>query len=132
MKYYSKLGLYKNSTGTNELDRVTGAAFSYGWWQYLKRYGSVSVFNYHSYSVTTSKHQRACLDIVGYDHIFVDIPGGLQYMSVECIISVLGKNITSLRKHYLMPRRRKATRYKYRALIREEISKIRVLRTRGL
>lgn len=78
MKYYTRLGLYKNSTGTNVYFPSSRDAYSYGHWQYLKQIGNRLIFNDYSYSTTTCKHQRELQDILGYTgYTTIQAPKGL-------------------------------------------------------
>ena len=62
MKYFKKLGIYKNSTGSNKFNPDTLQATSYNWWIYsmvvpIDTGKKVLVFNNYSYSSTTNTHQ---------------------------------------------------------------------------
>ena len=73
----NRYGTYTNSTKTNSINldkRVTGLrAVSYGWWVYCKVIDGKVVFNRYRYSVTTSKHQRECMQLLAEHGIAVDL-----------------------------------------------------------
>ena len=73
MKYYKKLKVYKNSTGSNVVDLENMIATSYGWWPYLKLINGKVVFNNGTYSPTTRKHQNNCLRVLEENNIDIDI-----------------------------------------------------------
>ncbi len=56
MKYYRTLGKWKASNV--EFDETFFTAYSYGWWEFVKRLpdGTI-VFNNSTYSTTTNRHQ---------------------------------------------------------------------------
>lgn len=82
IKYYERKNIYKNSNGTNTFNPETCEALSYGWWVYVKRINGKVVFNNHSYSVTTSKHQgemrRLLRELDIEIDLFIEAPNGLQ------------------------------------------------------
>lgn len=82
MKYFKRLGIYKNSTGSCKFNPSTREAFSYNWWQFLKVINGKLVFNKYSYSVTTSRHQSEVLRLLSQENIKIDLyicaPKGLQ------------------------------------------------------
>lgn len=82
MKYFKRLNLYKDYSGNNQYNPETETATSYGWWTYYKFIGNTPVFNCYSYSVTTSRHQRALRDLLRIDSrdavLWIEAPQGLQ------------------------------------------------------
>lgn len=56
-KWYSKKGMYANSTGTYMFNPATKTCLSYHWWHICKEINGVVVHNNHRYSTSTSKHQ---------------------------------------------------------------------------
>jgi len=73
LKYFKKLNVYKNSTGSNYFDPETMVATSYNWWVYLKRIKGKLVFNDYSYSPSTSGHQSALKGVLKDLGIKIDI-----------------------------------------------------------
>lgn len=57
MKHFKRLGIYKNSTGTNWFNPEEMKAWSYEWWLYCTRSpcGEYIIFNATNYSRSTSK-----------------------------------------------------------------------------
>jgi hypothetical protein len=64
LKFNKKLNAFANSTKTNIVSIEMRQAISYKWWTYLKVIDGKLVFNEYRYSVTTSKHQRECLNLL--------------------------------------------------------------------
>lgn len=91
MKYFKKLKVYKNHNSTNVFYPDKVEAYSYKWC-YLKVIKGKVVFNNHSYSNTTGKHQsqvRSLLrDLNIKVDIEVDIPEGLQNFESKALRSV--------------------------------------------
>lgn len=112
MKYYKRLGVYKNSTGSNYYDPEKQEAFSYRWWRYLQNIEGKLVFNNYSYSVTTSGHQSTLRSLLDYpsDMIYVRVSEGLNGIgSIHTYIKTLENECEALRKDILRPRTRKST-----------------------
>ena len=65
MKYFSRLGYWKNSTGSNKISLTDRAAYSYDWWKYLTKVNGLVIFNNTRYSSSTSKHQAECISLLG-------------------------------------------------------------------
>tara|TARA_R110000868_G_scaffold411564_1_gene705366 strand:+ start:163 stop:789 length:627 start_codon:yes stop_codon:yes gene_type:complete len=59
LKFKKRSGIYSNSTGSNTYDPEAEKAVSYRWWVYLMRIKGKLIFNDHSYSNSTAKHQSA-------------------------------------------------------------------------
>lgn len=115
MKYFKRLKVWKNSTGTNEFNPETMAAHSYGWWMYVKQYGNLIVFNNHSYSPSTSKHQRATKQVLGYDRsdmIYINTRKSLSSTSLSDIVVLLESQIEANNKLAGLPRKRQTTKDK--------------------
>lgn len=55
MKYFKRLGKYKASNVS--FSPSAKAAYSYGWWQFVKEVNGTLVFNDYNYSPSTCKHQ---------------------------------------------------------------------------
>lgn len=68
MKYFSRLGLHKNSTGTNKIDIENVKAWSYDWWVYLTKVNGLVIFNNTTYSPSTNKHQSDCRRLLDYKY----------------------------------------------------------------
>lgn len=61
LRFVKKRNRYENSTRSLTYDPLTCEARSYDHWLFTKRVGNKILFNYYSYSPTTSKHQR-CIE----------------------------------------------------------------------
>lgn len=74
LKFYKRLGIYKNSTGTVQYDPVSCQGRSYNW-TFCAKVGQLVVFNTYRWSFTTTRHQSDVLNFVrGYqDVVFVDL-----------------------------------------------------------
>lgn len=71
MKYYKRLKIYKASNVT--FDRATMQAYSYNWWRFVARIDGKVVFNNHSYSPSTCKHQYKVRDLLSELGINIDV-----------------------------------------------------------
>lgn len=82
MKYFKRLNVYKNSTGTNVYYPNSETAISYGWWCYYKIIGTTPVYNSFYYSSTTCRHQRDLRRLLCIDSrdrvLWIEAPQGLQ------------------------------------------------------
>lgn len=81
LKFNEKAQIWKNSTGTVTLDSKKLSAFSYNWWQFVRKHKGEVYFNNYRYSVTTQAHQRAVmlkLRELGVSPIIVTVAEGLQ------------------------------------------------------
>lgn len=63
LKYFKRLGIYKNSTNTVSLNLSTGRGRSYRW-TFLGRVDGVMVYNHYNWSPTTNQHQYAVTRIL--------------------------------------------------------------------
>ncbi len=80
MKYYTRLKVYKAKNVIFNPETMT--AYSYDWWKFVAKIKGNVVFNYYTYSPSTSKHQskvRSVLHNLGIkiDYV-IDAPKGLQ------------------------------------------------------
>ena len=73
LKYFKRSNEYRNSTGTNKFCPETLSAYSYSWWQYLKNFNGVLVFNNYNYSPSTSSHQSKLLSLLEELNIKIDL-----------------------------------------------------------
>lgn len=64
MKYYKRLKVYKASNVT--FNPETKEAFSYGWWKFVTKVNGLVVFNDHTYSISTRKHQSKVWNLLNY------------------------------------------------------------------
>lgn len=74
LKFFKRLNVYKNSTGTVEFDPANNQGRSYRW-TFLAPVDGVLVFNEYRWSNTTSGHQSAVmstLDQLGRKYIVAD------------------------------------------------------------
>ena len=79
LKYFKKLGVFKNSTGTNKFDG--NSAWSYNWYRYLLIHDGVAYINSYCYSGTTSQHVNETLRMLDLDVLNVvniEAPRGLD------------------------------------------------------
>lgn len=83
LKYYTRLGIYKNPRETVTFNPKTMEAYSYRWWMFLELHPKFGlIFNTFGYSANTSKHQSKLRSVLSnlnikIDH-FVRAPKGLQ------------------------------------------------------
>lgn len=66
----------------------TLAAFSYDWWQFVKKIDGTVYFNAYHYSSTTNRHQskvRSILDGMGINYQIIRLHSGLQNISNESV-----------------------------------------------
>lgn len=85
MKLMKRTGIYKASNVS--FDPSSVEAFSYGWWNFVRKINGAVVFNNYSYSSSTSKHQSKVwrqMDALGIKiDLFVktacDLRGYLRY-----------------------------------------------------
>lgn len=119
MKYYKRLELFKASNVT--YNPLTKEAYSYNWWQFSRKVGNKILFNYTTYSNSTSKHQskvmsqiRATFDrdntIVFTLRDTVNMKNLSDKELIERIISDYNKNIQDLLAHNAKPRVRQKTK----------------------
>lgn len=128
MKYYSTLGIYKNSTGTNVFNPGTKTAVSYNWWVFCDTIKGKTVFNNYLYSPSTSKHQSEVLSLLNYQYdLMVFAPDGLQNLSSA--IDFERQKIRSLIKQIKKPRSHKAKNEERRAEIKTRLNRIREIKT---
>jgi hypothetical protein len=79
LKYYTKLGIYKNSRGTLTFNPETGKGHSYGWYEIARKFGKYQVVNSYSYSSTTVRHIGNIRNLLNYNSfIEIEAPKGLQ------------------------------------------------------
>lgn len=74
LKHYTRLNVYKNSSGTVSYNPVTKEAYSYRW-KFLCEVKGTMIFNEYKWSVTTSSHQNAVrrtLSALGISYICGD------------------------------------------------------------
>lgn len=57
IKWFPRLGIYKNSTGNVTFNPTTMEAYSYNWWQFVRKIGKTVIFNDYYYSSSTNAHQ---------------------------------------------------------------------------
>lgn len=80
MRYYKRLKKYKASNV--EFDCKTETAYSYGWWQFVKRIKGKLIFNNFRYSPSTCRHQLKISRLLGELGLKIDYvigaPAGLQ------------------------------------------------------
>ena len=112
MKYFSRLNVYKNSTGSNMYDPTKQEAFSYRHWRYLQVIEGQLVFNDYSYSNSTSKHQSDLRSLLGYpsDMIYIYTYEGLHGIdSIKLEIERLEKRCEELKTTILTKGTRRKT-----------------------
>lgn len=131
MKYYKRLKVYKNSTGSCVFDPHNMIATSYGWWAFLKQIGPFTVFNNYKYSPTTSRHQRQVKLMLDKHGIEVDLWVS-TYNHLNLTYAVIGeikRDIKSIRRTILKKGTKKKKNRERRQDIRQLISKIRMLQS---
>lgn len=131
MKYYPRLNLYKNATGTNCFNPETKEAYSYHWWRYVEMINGKWVFNNYSFSPTTCKHQSnmlGVLDAIKAENIvFIEAPKGLQDLPDS--IRYYEHKIIKLTAEIARPKSQKRKNQKRQTLICEYQYKIKLVKT---
>lgn len=132
MKFYSRLGIYKNSTGNNVYNPDTQNATSYGWWLYSTIYKGKLIFNNTHYSPTTCKHQGDTLRLLDYN---TDLTLYNTRESLGDIEKALHDNIDNLKANIRglialikKPHTRKTTNDNRRIEVRNNLDKIYTIR----
>lgn len=129
-KYYPRLGVTKNSTGTFKFYHSDGSAWSYDWWQFIKTLpNGMIVYNNYRYSQSTCKHQLSGLRVVNYHtDIDVSVPGGLQLANwVDVAIANKKADIYELNQLINKKGTRKAKNAERKELIAKLANDIKVL-----
>lgn len=110
LKYFSRLKIYKNYSGTNRFNPETFKAYSYEWWCFVMKHPTLGIiFNDFSYSVTTRKHQsqmRTLLRNLGHEIAFtIEAPKGLQ--DLKSALEYAESRLTNARAELVKPKRHK-------------------------
>lgn len=85
LKYFSRLGIYKNSTNTVSLDLNKGLGRSYRW-TFLGKINGILIYNHYNWSPTTNRHQYAVTRILDEKYIeYVSIDLGSTDLSLGFI-----------------------------------------------
>lgn len=131
MKYFKRLGLYKNYNGNNQFNPRTLEAVSYGWWTYLRRLDNgLVVINNTYYSNSTSKHQMHLASLLRTLGIEVDIVVTKSTRSlddIEGIIDDLKAYIRELQLEIAKPRSWHSTNERRQREINKTLSQIEIL-----
>lgn len=81
VRFYSRLGVFKNSRNTMGFDPVSLEGHSYGWWVMTRSIKGQVILNTYSYSNQTAKHinkARRILSLLGIPFKTLESPRGLQ------------------------------------------------------
>lgn len=78
LQYRKRRNLYTNSTGTNTFDPERCEAYSYSWWQYVRRIRGKVIFNDYDYSPSTNAHQCVMRDLLKKLRIRIDVTVRVQ------------------------------------------------------
>lgn len=107
MRWYSRLKVYKASNVS--FSPETLEARSYDWWVFVKRINGKVVFNWHSYSNSTRKHQYKVYDLLKQLGIKIDVTvdtraslSGVESIKDSMILTM--DNIARWEKELLNPR----------------------------
>lgn len=94
LTFKPRLKIYKGCNGKVTFDPETGDGYSYGWWKVVRKIKGKWVFNWHSYSPTTRRHQYALSDLLkstGRPVFFsANLPNGLQTFEREALRVLYG------------------------------------------
>lgn len=88
LKFFKRLRVYKNSTGTVEFNPLTREGRSYNW-TFLAPVNGVLVFNTYNWSPTTTNHQSAVRSVLSQglgrgEIIFADLGSvSPKYLSID-------------------------------------------------
>jgi hypothetical protein len=119
MKYFKRLKVYKSNNCL--FNPKTLECFSYLWWCFSKLIGDTVIFNNTSYSLSTTKHQYNCIELVhdeakkrGYKVIVVNFYGlsldrNNDLFTIGRLIKGYEREIEKLKVTILNPRTREAT-----------------------
>lgn len=131
MKYYSRLGIYKNSTSTNIVNTDKNYAISWNWWFYIKEIKGKLVLNNYSYSNSTSKHQRNGSALFNYNFDLV-IETEKSLDDPNCLYDAINEyrfKIAELERAIAKPRSRKSTNEERKQQIEHYKEKIESIET---
>lgn len=111
LRFYARAGLWKNSTGSLEIDLENGVAYSYSWYVLGKRRENGEwVINDYGYSTTTMKHRYELLNLLGAltekRGPEIEAPKGLQALSKA--VSYYESLIKQLKAEIEKPRSKKS------------------------
>jgi hypothetical protein len=119
MKFYKKLGIYKNSTETCTFDPVSKESFSYNWFKITEVRQGKLIFNNYSYSMTTRKHQTEVLRLLNREpDIIVEAPEGL---GKPCMFTRMSDVINIALNKLEAPKVRKKTKWELVDRIRKAL-----------
>ena len=96
LKWYPRLGIFKNSTGSCKYNPNTHEGWSYEPWQVCGMIDGIAVFNNFRYSVTTSCHQgvlRGMFKPAGRRVITTEFSDGLQGKSLADVVFTLREEL---------------------------------------
>lgn len=91
IKFYTRLGVFKNSRETMGFDPVRLSGHSYRWWSMVRKVRGKVLLNTFGYSNQTSKHigkMHRILGILGIPYRTVKAPDGLQDLATAVRHSV--------------------------------------------
>ena len=142
LKYYPRLKVWKNTTGSVTFDPETFEAHSYTWWKFVCKIGDYIVLNTYSYSVSTSAHQAEVFSLLENKYnincyyycedepknpnvIQIEAPDGLG--KLHAAIRHYTGMIKELLKAINTPRSHKKKNEERRALIEEYKKKISII-----
>lgn len=74
-----RLKVFKGCSGKVTFNPLTGDAYSFGWWRFVKVIDGRVVFNNYDYSVTTRGHQWQIQDLLGELGIEIDFTVNMSY-----------------------------------------------------
>jgi hypothetical protein len=112
-KYYSRLKVYKNSTGSFFFDPATMECKSYNWYYICRMIKGKLVFNSYNYSNTTNAQVWNCRGLLDklnqVPFVEIDDPNGLTY-GIDSVIKNYESKIKDLLFKLNQPRIRKKTK----------------------
>lgn len=88
-KFYKRLGIYKNSSGSYTFNPETCEAYSYRHWPLLKRFGGWLVVNNRRYSVTTTRHVSVLRGDMRERKLVADLIVDTGSMTAETVLLAL-------------------------------------------
>jgi hypothetical protein len=72
MRYFPRIGIYKNSTGSCTFYPNQCRGYSYGWWRAVDKIGPFVVLNAYHYSSPTGKHLCTLRSLLSNQSIKID------------------------------------------------------------
>lgn len=136
IKYYPRLGIWKNSTGNVTFDPAKVEAISYNWWVFVKKINGKVIFNGYRYSSSTSAQLSLVRDLLNNLGIKIDVEVNIKN-SLDSLSSFseaaddILREIANCTIYLENPRRKKSKDDWYQKQIKELWNNFKVLKSLG-